>query len=112
MILFMRESSRFSFRRANIERRRSISSSFSAAIGECVSKHYMPLLACRMFNPANRRQPHGILRMMGPAGGTQWHWQTAMRISVSSWATTDEDVKRSVAAMIRIARRKNTRLHV
>ena len=39
-------------------------------------------------------------------GGTQWHGHTAMRISVSSWATTDEDVERSVAAMIRIARRK------
>jgi glutamate/tyrosine decarboxylase-like PLP-dependent enzyme len=38
-------------------------------------------------------------------GGTEWHGQTAMRISVSSWATTDEDVERSVAAMIRIARR-------
>jgi glutamate/tyrosine decarboxylase-like PLP-dependent enzyme len=38
-------------------------------------------------------------------GGTQWHGQAAMRISVSSWATTDEDVERSVAVMIRIARR-------
>ena len=37
-------------------------------------------------------------------GGTQWHGQAAMRISVSSWATTDEDVERSLAAMIRIAR--------
>ena len=36
-------------------------------------------------------------------GGTQWHGQAAMRISVSSWATTDEDVERSLAAMIRIA---------
>jgi glutamate/tyrosine decarboxylase-like PLP-dependent enzyme len=36
-------------------------------------------------------------------GGTVWQNQTAMRISVSSWATTDEDVERSVAAMIRIA---------
>jgi hypothetical protein len=27
-----------------------------------------------------------------------------MRISVSSWRTTDEDVERSLAAMIRIAR--------
>jgi hypothetical protein len=27
-----------------------------------------------------------------------------MRISVSSWATTEEDVERSLAAMIRIAR--------
>jgi len=37
-------------------------------------------------------------------GGTVWHGQTAMRISVSSWATTDEDVEQSLAAMIRIAR--------
>jgi hypothetical protein len=27
-----------------------------------------------------------------------------MRISVSSWATTDQDVERSVAAMVRIAK--------
>jgi hypothetical protein len=27
-----------------------------------------------------------------------------MRISVSSWATTDDDVERSVEAMIRIAK--------
>lgn len=40
-------------------------------------------------------------------GGTQWHGHTAMRISVSSWATTDEDVERSVTAMIRIARRES-----
>jgi glutamate/tyrosine decarboxylase-like PLP-dependent enzyme len=37
-------------------------------------------------------------------GGTLWHGHTAMRISVSCWATTDEDVERSVAAMIRIAK--------
>jgi glutamate/tyrosine decarboxylase-like PLP-dependent enzyme len=37
-------------------------------------------------------------------GGTQWHGQAAMRISVSSWATTDDDVERSVAAMTKIAR--------
>jgi glutamate/tyrosine decarboxylase-like PLP-dependent enzyme len=36
-------------------------------------------------------------------GGTQWHGRTAMRISVSSWETTEEDVERSLAAMIRIA---------
>jgi glutamate/tyrosine decarboxylase-like PLP-dependent enzyme len=37
-------------------------------------------------------------------GGTVWQGQTAMRISVSSWATTDADVERSLEAMIRIAR--------
>jgi len=36
--------------------------------------------------------------------GTVWRGQTAMRISVSSWATTEEDVKQSLAVMIRIAR--------
>ena len=36
-------------------------------------------------------------------GGTVWQGQTAMRISVSSWATTDADVERSLEAMIRIA---------
>jgi glutamate/tyrosine decarboxylase-like PLP-dependent enzyme len=37
-------------------------------------------------------------------GGTEWQGHTAMRISVSNWSTTDEDVDRSLAAMIRIAR--------
>ncbi len=36
-------------------------------------------------------------------GSTVWQGKTAMRISVSSWATTDEDVEQSLAAMIRIA---------
>lgn len=34
------------------------------------------------------------------AGGTQWQGRTAMRISVSSWATTEEDVERSVQAIL------------
>ena len=37
-------------------------------------------------------------------GGTTWQGQTAMRISVSSWATTEADVERSLEAMIRAAR--------
>jgi glutamate/tyrosine decarboxylase-like PLP-dependent enzyme len=37
-------------------------------------------------------------------GGTVWHGRTAMRISVSSWATTDEDVERSLEAMLRVAK--------
>ena len=37
-------------------------------------------------------------------GGTVWQGQTAMRISVSSWATTDEDVEKSLEAMLRVAR--------
>jgi glutamate/tyrosine decarboxylase-like PLP-dependent enzyme len=38
-------------------------------------------------------------------GATVWRGRIAMRISVSSWATTDEDVQKSLRAMIGIARR-------
>jgi glutamate/tyrosine decarboxylase-like PLP-dependent enzyme len=37
-------------------------------------------------------------------GGTQWHGHSAMRISVSGWATSEEDVERSLEAMLRVAR--------
>lgn len=36
-------------------------------------------------------------------GITEWRGRTAMRISVSSWATTDGDVERSLDAMLRVA---------
>jgi glutamate/tyrosine decarboxylase-like PLP-dependent enzyme len=36
-------------------------------------------------------------------GGTVWHGQNAMRISVSCWATTEEDVEESLRAILRIA---------
>ena len=36
-------------------------------------------------------------------GGTVWQGRTAMRISVSSWATTEEDVRLSVEAIVRAA---------
>jgi glutamate/tyrosine decarboxylase-like PLP-dependent enzyme len=35
--------------------------------------------------------------------GTQWQGRTAMRISVSSWATTAQDVEMSVDAICRVA---------
>lgn len=37
------------------------------------------------------------------AGGTVWQGKTAMRISVSCWATTDEDVEKSIEAIVRVA---------
>jgi glutamate/tyrosine decarboxylase-like PLP-dependent enzyme len=36
-------------------------------------------------------------------GGTVWHGKTAMRISVSNWATTSEDVDESLRAIVRAA---------
>ncbi|MBN9391060.1 MAG: aspartate aminotransferase family protein [Chloroflexi bacterium] len=37
------------------------------------------------------------------AGGTVWQGHTAMRISVSSWATTESDVECSLEAILKIA---------
>jgi glutamate/tyrosine decarboxylase-like PLP-dependent enzyme len=44
-------------------------------------------------------------------GGTVWQGHVAMRISVSSWATTESDVERSLDAMLRVAdaQRRRTR---
>jgi glutamate/tyrosine decarboxylase-like PLP-dependent enzyme len=38
-------------------------------------------------------------------GSSRWHGRTVMRISVCSWATTDDDVERSIEAMLRVAGR-------
>ncbi len=37
-------------------------------------------------------------------GGTSWHGMGAMRVSISNWATTEEDVERSAAAIVAILR--------
>jgi len=37
-------------------------------------------------------------------GGTRWHGMDAMRISVSNWSTTDEDVDRSADSILRAVR--------
>jgi glutamate/tyrosine decarboxylase-like PLP-dependent enzyme len=37
-------------------------------------------------------------------GGTHWHGRAAMRISFSSHATTDADVAKTLAAILRVAR--------
>jgi glutamate/tyrosine decarboxylase-like PLP-dependent enzyme len=36
-------------------------------------------------------------------GGTVWHGKPAMRISVSNWSTTDDDVARSIDAVKKVA---------
>ena len=55
--------------------------------------------AARTKNVIERVQKDGTCW----CGPTEWQGRTAMRISVSSWATRDEDVDRSVAAILRAA---------
>lgn len=51
----------------------------------------------------NRLQAEGVCW----CGGTVWQGRTAMRISVSSWATTEADVQLSIDAMVRAAERRD-----
>jgi glutamate/tyrosine decarboxylase-like PLP-dependent enzyme len=57
-------------------------------------------------DPAATQNAIAALQLEGTCwcGGTVWQGQTAMRISVSSWATRDEDVECSLEAMIRAAK--------
>ena len=56
---------------------------------------------------SSERTREVIARVQGEGtcwcGGTVWQGHTAMRISVSSWATTEADVERSLAAILRAA---------
>ena len=36
--------------------------------------------------------------------GSRWHDRAVLRISVSNWATDDDDVRRSLDALRRVAR--------
>jgi glutamate/tyrosine decarboxylase-like PLP-dependent enzyme len=51
----------------------------------------------------------GLIREEGTlfAGPTVWQGRAAIRISVSSWKTTEADVERSAEAMIRLGARSN-----
>jgi glutamate/tyrosine decarboxylase-like PLP-dependent enzyme len=53
-------------------------------------------------DPETTRRAIDALQAEGTCwcGGTIWQGRTAMRISVSSWATTEEDVERSLQAML------------
>jgi glutamate/tyrosine decarboxylase-like PLP-dependent enzyme len=55
-------------------------------------------------SPEQTRRVIGRMQEEGTmwAGGTEWQGHTALRISVSSWATTDEDIERSLAALQRV----------
>ena len=58
-----------------------------------------------MRKPAANEQGHRKDTGRGRAlvGGTGWYGRSAMRISVSSWTTTDEDIERSLSAILRAA---------
>ena len=78
----------------------------SAAGYEILNDVMLNQVLVRFGDDAATRRVIAALQADGTCwcGGTVWQGRTAMRISVSSWATTEQDVEQSLAAMIRIAR--------
>jgi len=73
---------------------------------EILNEVVLNQVVVRFGDPERTRQIIEAIQRDGTcwAGITVWKGQTGMRISVSSWATTDDDVDRSLEAMLRCAR--------
>ncbi len=73
---------------------------------EILNEVVLNQVVVRFGDPERTRQIIEAIQRDGTcwAGITVWQGHTGMRISVSSWATTDDDVERSLEAMLRCAR--------
>ena len=73
---------------------------------EILNEVVLNQVVVRFGDPERTRQIIEAIQREGTcwAGITVWQGHTGMRISVSSWATTDDDVERSLEAMLRCAR--------
>ena len=73
---------------------------------EILNEVVLNQVVVRFGDPERTRQIIEAIQREGTcwAGITVWQGQMGMRISVSSWATTDDDVERSLEAMLRCAR--------
>ena len=78
----------------------------SAAGFEVLNEVVLNQVLVSFGTPERTREVIAALQQEGTCwcGNTVWQGRTAMRISVCSWATTEEDVEQSLAAMIRVAR--------
>jgi glutamate/tyrosine decarboxylase-like PLP-dependent enzyme len=80
---------------------------FAAAGHEVLNEVVLNQVMVRFGDAAHTRRVIAAIQAEGTCwcGVTEWQGHTAMRISVSSWATTDDDVERSLAAMLAVADR-------
>jgi glutamate/tyrosine decarboxylase-like PLP-dependent enzyme len=90
----------------NCRQARRFAAGLSAAGFEIVNDVVLNQVLVSFGTPDETRRVIAAIQREGTlwAGDTVWQGHTAMRISVSSWATTDDDVDRSVEAITRIAR--------
>jgi glutamate/tyrosine decarboxylase-like PLP-dependent enzyme len=90
----------------NCAQARRFAAGLKAAGFEILNDVVLNQVVVSFGEPERTRRVVDAIQLEGTcwAGGTVWQGRTGMRISVSSWATTDEDVERSLEAMLRCAR--------
>ena len=90
----------------NCAQARRFAEGLTAAGFEILNDVVLNQVVARFGDPERTRKTIEAIQRDGTcwAGVTVWQGHTAMRISVSSWATADADVERSLEAMIRCAR--------
>jgi glutamate/tyrosine decarboxylase-like PLP-dependent enzyme len=89
----------------NCRQARRFAEGFAAAGYEVLNDVVLNQVLVSFGEPENTNRIISEIQTDGTCwcGGTVWQGKTAMRISVSCWATTDVDVERSLKAMLRIA---------
>jgi len=90
----------------NCRQARRFARGFEAAGHEVLNEVVLNQVLVAFGDDARTRRVIEAIQEEGTAwcGVTVWQGRTAMRISVSSWATTDEDVERALDAMLSVAR--------
>ncbi len=90
----------------NCRQARRFAEGLSAAGYQILNDVVLNQVLVSFGTPERNRQVIAAIQADGTCwcGGTVWQGQSAMRISVSSWATTDEDVERSLGAMLKAAK--------
>jgi glutamate/tyrosine decarboxylase-like PLP-dependent enzyme len=88
---------------------RRFAAGFTAAGHEVLNEVVLNQVMVRFGDADRTRRVIAAIQAEGTCwcGVTEWQGHTAMRISVSSWATTDDDVERSLAAMLQVAARQD-----
>jgi glutamate/tyrosine decarboxylase-like PLP-dependent enzyme len=89
----------------NCRQARRFAEGFRAAGCEILNDVVINQVLVSFGDPEKTRRVMAAIQADGTCwcGGTVWQGKTAMRISVSSWATTDADVEKSLQAMIKVA---------